>query len=76
MHAKEIFVGHLAWIDLYDPLVQHQQISADGGGKSTEPALVLWMPPSGIVERCFRMKEEPNRGAGVSHPLQPPSEAR
>ena len=74
VHTKEIFVGHLAWIDLHDLLVQHQQIPAHGRGEGTEPSLVLRMSPSGIVERCFWMKEEPNRGVGVSHPLQPPSE--
>jgi hypothetical protein len=56
VNAKEVLVGDLTGLDLHDPLVQYQQIAAYGGGEGTEPALVLRMPPTGIVQRCFGMK--------------------
>ena len=36
MNAKEVLVGHLPRLDLHDPLVQRQQITAYGGGKGAE----------------------------------------
>ena len=70
MHTKEVLLGHLPGLDLYDFFVQCQQIPAHGGGEGPEPALVLRMPPSGIVERCVWMKEKPHR-RGRSQSLAP-----
>ncbi len=71
MNAKEVFLGNLPGLDLDDALVQRQQIAANGGGKRTEPTLVLRMAPSGIVERRVWMKEKPHRAGGVSHSPPP-----
>ena len=72
VNTKEVLLGHLSGLDLYDFVVQGQQIPAYGRGQGPEPALVLRMLPSGIVERRVRMKEKPHGRGGVSHPLPPP----
>ena len=76
MHTKEILVGHPPGIDLHYALVKRQQIAAYGGGQGAEPALVLRMPPTSVVKRCFRMEEEPHRGSNLSHSLPPQGASR